>query len=442
MAIYGVAKDYELNKARGKDVQLFEPGKTQLADGDVFLGGPGTGVTDDMLGKGVRVFGDTAEKTSLALDNYEKDKSGTDLASQLKTVIAANAAPRVDANRGMPTLARQNMENGQVQSAITNALNQKTFDHGVAQDNFQNEYNVGNLLGNYKGQDTLSKQAQAIQDAQYKMGLAQDESQFGRTLGYNYSNSAANRKIDQQKADYETGVSNVTYSAIPENFWKEATAIGGSYGTDPLLLAAIAKHETTFGTEGAGRDGFALGVGVYDSGNPNSNYQDSAGDYTKQLTWAANSLANNFSGPVTEESIKAYQNASGYATDPDWAKGVYRNYLELKNSKKASAVKPPSAAEINDAKTSAAYADIQTALNNGVDPETVKQNILSHSADYSPFVNPSTLVSNVDDIVKSWGDSGVNPATIPSASASAAAAWNSLNKIKPGGYGSVSTSNW
>ena len=191
MAVYGLQADVLANQ--GKDVQLYIPGQTKLTSQDIFLGGPGTGIDDTQLNGATRVHGDTAEDTAYGFDRYmdnmrngipikTKDAQGNDdLASQLRTVISANYAPRADAEMGAPTLARQNMENGQVQNQIGNALStaqltgkyngqdtlaQKSFDHNVAQDAFSNEYNVGGMMGTYKGNDTLSKQAQAIQQAQ------------------------------------------------------------------------------------------------------------------------------------------------------------------------------------------------------------------------------------------------------------------------------------
>ena len=191
MAVYGLQEDVLANK--GKGVQLYVPGQTKLTSQDIFLGGPGTGIDDSQLNGATRVHGDTAEATANGFDRYmenmkngvpvkTKDAQGNDdLASQLRTVIAANYAPRADAEMGAPTLARQNMENGQVQNQIGNAMStaqltgkyngqdtlaQKSFDHNVAQDAFSNEYNVGGMMGTYKGNDTLSKQAQAIQQAQ------------------------------------------------------------------------------------------------------------------------------------------------------------------------------------------------------------------------------------------------------------------------------------
>ena len=118
-------------------------------------------------------------------------------------------------------------------------------------------------------------------------------------------------------------------TTTPSTFWSEALQVGAEYGVNPYLLSAISEHETEWGSLGAGRDGYSLGVGVYDTGDPNSNYQDTTGDYTKQLTWAAQSIAKNFSGDVTEQNIKNYQIVSGYATDSDWASGVWDAYQGL-----------------------------------------------------------------------------------------------------------------
>ena len=171
MAIFGLQRDIDHNPGRG--VQLYVPNKTKLSDGDVFIGGEGTGVTDAMLGKGVsRVYGDNAKATARALESYMDEQGGNDMATQLRSVIAANAAPRVDADRGVPTLARQGMEAGQAQNIISNNMAQKSFDHSVGQDAFANEYNVANMMGDYRGNPTLSAKAQQIQQAQFAASLA------------------------------------------------------------------------------------------------------------------------------------------------------------------------------------------------------------------------------------------------------------------------------
>ncbi len=165
MAVYGLPADVEENK--GRNVNLYVPGKTKLTAQDVFLGGPGTGVDDTMLNGATRVFGNDRKGTAMALNEYSND-----LASQIKSAIATNAAPRADANIGMPTMARQKMEIDQAQNAIDNpmkaaaltgrfnnedTLAQRTFNHNVGQDAFSNEYNVGNLMGEYQGKPTLSR---------------------------------------------------------------------------------------------------------------------------------------------------------------------------------------------------------------------------------------------------------------------------------------------
>jgi hypothetical protein len=186
MAVYGLQKD--INANQGRNVILYTPGKTQLSPTDVFLGGTATGVNDNQLNGATRVYGNTAKDTANALSDYNND-----LFSQTKSAIAQNAAPRADASRGAPTLARQAQEIAQAQGKISNDMNaaqltgsynnaptlaQKTFNQNVAQDTFSND---------------LARQAQSIQSAQNKA-----------TFDYNKYNDAANRAANIQKASAPT----------------------------------------------------------------------------------------------------------------------------------------------------------------------------------------------------------------------------------------------
>lgn len=67
MAVYGLAADQSLNKG----TKLYIPGQTKLGAGDVFLGGTGTGITDEMLGGATRVYGNTAQDTASAYGDYK-----------------------------------------------------------------------------------------------------------------------------------------------------------------------------------------------------------------------------------------------------------------------------------------------------------------------------------------------------------------------------------
>lgn len=251
MAVYGLVADVEQNK--GRNVSLYTPGKTQLTAQDVFLGGAGTGVADSALNGATRVFGDTASGTALAFKDYNKD-----LSSQIRATITASTSPRIDASRGVATMARRSMESGQAQNAIDNpikaaeftgrfnnapTLAQRTFDQKVSQDAFSNEYNVGNMMGSYKGNSTLAKQAQAIQDAQYKASLAQDESQFGRKLSSGNYNAAADRAAS-------SGSSNGKVSGNVNSWLQQALKATGQDPSVLPYLATIVQHESS-GNPGA-----------------------------------------------------------------------------------------------------------------------------------------------------------------------------------------------
>jgi len=177
MAVYGLQAD--INANQGRNVNLYTPGRTKLSPTDVFLGGTGTGVSDAELNGAVRVFGDTAQGTAMALNDYNND-----LFSQTKAAIAQNAAPRVDANRGTPTLARQAQEIQQAQGKISNDMN------------------AAQLTGIYNNAPTLARRAQAIQNAQFNANLAQDESQFERTLASGGGSSAAQVKAKNTAEAY------------------------------------------------------------------------------------------------------------------------------------------------------------------------------------------------------------------------------------------------
>ena len=286
--IYGMAADVQANP--DKNVVLYTPGKTQLTAQDVFLGGPGTGVTDEMIGPATRVFGNTTADTSRALNMYEGD-----LSSQIKAAIAQNSAPRSDWAEGAPSMSRLAMEIQQAQGKISNdhnaaqltgnlygtpTLAQKTFDHGVSQDNFNNGISVGQLMGEYNGSPTLSKQAQAIQDAQFKATQAQNESQFGRSLG-----------IQQQNANTSAGIyPNVSSSPYSSSINKYAS----QYGVPANLIDAVIGQESggnSSATSSAGASGLmqlmpdtAKSLGVTDTSNVDQSIMGGTKYLSQQLS--------------------------------------------------------------------------------------------------------------------------------------------------------------
>ena len=244
--IYGLAADVSANPNKG--VSLFVPGKTQLTPQDVFLGGTGTGVQDSQLNGATRVFGDTKKGTSSALSAYNQD-----LYSQTRNAQAQNYAPRIDSAMGMPTGERLDMEIGQAQKAIENpmqaalltgrfdnqdTLAQKTYDQNVRNDALQNEYNVGNMMGSYRGNSTLEKQKQAIQEAQFKASFNQDESQFGRGLASDNYNSAADRVASSSSGNGKA-------SGNVNSWLQQALEETGQDVSVLPYLATIVQHESS-----------------------------------------------------------------------------------------------------------------------------------------------------------------------------------------------------
>ena len=243
MAIYGLQAD--VDQSPKKNINLFTPGQTRLTAQDVFLGGPATGVSDNMIGQATRVFGNNRAKTAQALTDYTQS-----IPSQIRAAIGTNAGPRIDASRGVATLARQSMEIGQAQNSVANNLARNTFDHNVAQDKFSNEYNVGNMMGTYRGISTLKQRAQDIQDAQVKAALAQNASQFGQSLAQSASQfgrtlSSTNYNSAADRAASSSSSSNGTASGNVNSWLQQALEATGQDTSVLPYLATIVQHESS-----------------------------------------------------------------------------------------------------------------------------------------------------------------------------------------------------
>lgn len=109
---------------------------------------------------------------------------------------------------------------------------------------------------------------------------------------------------------------------MPINQWFYATLYGKEYNVDPLLLAAIADHETGYGNLGMGKKGYTLGYGATDS-KALSQY---AG-IEKQYKYAAKKLGSYFQGQtVTQEGLNGFLRDSWKASDTGWANKVWSIY--------------------------------------------------------------------------------------------------------------------
>lgn len=246
MTVYALPADISANP--NKNVVLYQPGQTQFKPGDVFLGGTGTGVTDDMLGPNVtRISGNTAQDTANAYGDYNGN-----LASQIRNAMYGNMATRPDYYKGMASVARRSMETQQAQDKINNAMNdakltgylnnaptlaQKVYNQNVNQDNFNNGIKVGDLMGVYNGSPTLAKQAQAIQQAQFNAKLAQNASQFDRSLESSDANAAANRagKVSGNVKSWLTAALQATGQSIDMLPYLE-TIVQHESGGDPTAV--------------------------------------------------------------------------------------------------------------------------------------------------------------------------------------------------------------
>lgn len=119
-------------------------------------------------------------------------------------------------------------------------------------------------------------------------------------------------------------------------FGELAQKYGQQYDVDPLILLAIAGHETRFGTTGVGLNGL-LGVGAYDSDPNNSTRNAKFSGVEQQLKVGAETFANlrKKGGASASDSIDkqtAAVNKAGWASDPNWHSGVNQMYRQVKQA--------------------------------------------------------------------------------------------------------------
>ncbi len=104
------------------------------------------------------------------------------------------------------------------------------------------------------------------------------------------------------------------------------------YNVDPLILLAIAGHETGFGTLGVGLDGM-LGVGAFDENPDNATTNPQWAGVERQLQAGAQTFAywRDYYGVSADAPLDQQVAAVGqmWASDPAWADGIMRHYDQI-----------------------------------------------------------------------------------------------------------------
>ena len=263
---------------------------------------------------------------------------------------------------------------------------------------WNNEFGLkqGEVIGNYMGQPTMSQKQLDQGGYQFGQRMAQDESQFGR------SNAIAQQNANVNEFDSTGNMpSGRTSASVPESFMEAATNAGNATGVDPLLIAAIGKHETGYGTLGAGREGYSLGYGYPAPGQGNAKYQDAPGEFSNQTLSAAKQIAGYLGNKdVTLENLTDFMNNSWKPGDKNWANAVWRDYQQL--NKDATTVGPaPTKKLTGPEKTDAATADAMDILNQLANQHKTKSEIMKFINDNSGRFEASGASSSY---LRDWAD--------------------------------------
>lgn len=136
----------------------------------------------------------------------------------------------------------------------------------------------------------------------------------------------------KHKKQHHSGTDTKAPAGMSADDWAVVQHVARRYGIDPMVLVAIGVHETQWGSAGAGREGYILGVGVPDSGGKKTQYQG----LHEQLVGAAKIL-NNYGVHTIKDLATGVLAPHGghvrYASDTGWTSNVVAAYNDLSGGK-------------------------------------------------------------------------------------------------------------
>jgi hypothetical protein len=128
---------------------------------------------------------------------------------------------------------------------------------------------------------------------------------------------------------------------VPQADWDLVVSICSNYNVDPYLIAAIGKHETQWGREGAGRIGWILGYGYYSGSTVKEKYKG----LENQVRGALNQFSQWMQSPITLASVTNLAVKHWKSSAPEaWARSVYSIYSSIEKGY----TPPPTPTEIPD----------------------------------------------------------------------------------------------
>jgi hypothetical protein len=364
--------------------------------------------TDPTLAKLQAQQAEAVQKREEAIAQYNTQKAGAleNLALQKRQMpVDIEALKRTYASGGVMN-NQMNLQASLLQQKEQNAINQA-----------QRDINTGTYVQGKENQ-IFSEQQSLLQQAismrkladqlgvadlpagtlatAFKQGLltqAQYEQALQANFGYGKAEADLMAQIAEKQLETAQGTiggaeqvpsSVLTAEGVPADQKAVADQMGKKYNIDPQLLLAIALHETSFGTQGAGRQGYITGCGATDSGNL-PQYAGVEASYE----CAAATLASK--GIHTIQDLENYQQSHGRnaydATDPGWTAGVVSSY----NALVAGSVTPA-----NTKGDSVNVAGVEISIAKGQSVSNPDQFIKTYKTDYLNALGSVKIYANAN----------------------------------------------
>ena len=201
MAVYG--KQADVNANQGRNVLLYTP-DTKLTAQDTFLGGTGTGVTDEMLNGAKRIYGNTAQDTAnaygatLNVNNTPRYDSTQDTASIQDSLKQAQSSYMTNQKALLDSALSTQL--AKLQNVYSQAISDGQISIRDAQDQYATQKATLEQQAYQNSEKTnLYSQDMGIQNSQQAIGLMQGDQARANSLS-NQNMTARDKQINDIKS--------------------------------------------------------------------------------------------------------------------------------------------------------------------------------------------------------------------------------------------------